>query len=93
MQVIIIFANNNEFGEHIIFSHIDQSLSPERAVFDSPGCTRVKKITSCQALKGRYKTNVDYGPHLYIALSGLDFWLFRTPGRCPGLWDIALTGL
>ncbi|MCK5233048.1 MAG: hypothetical protein KAR13_22435, partial [Desulfobulbaceae bacterium] len=31
--------------------------------------------------------------HLYIALSGLDFWLLRTPGRCPGLWDIALTGL
>ena len=83
---IIGFTN---FGERIIFSHIDQSLSPERAVFDSPGGSEaepwVKKITFCQALKGRYKTSRYIMVRIFISpLQGLSFVVFLLPGaaRC-----------
>ncbi len=65
------------FQNDFFLSH----LSPERAVFDSPGSSEaepwVKKITSCQALKGRYKTNVD----VFISpFQGLSFVALSLPG-------------
>ena len=90
MQAITILTNNNEFGrERIVFSHINQPLSPERAVFDSPGCSKaepwVKKTVSCQALKGRYKINVDVMAHGFISpIQGLIFAYSETQGVALG---------